>query len=132
MEYLNNTDEKVYTELCNYNQYFSCEELIEFENKIFGSLSNTQRVVKEFSRLKNLLMQNSNLYAKYINEVVDIESKLKIVEFDPAVLNGIALKIVNLQMKLGMDVRLLSTFPKLQKEYEYNIFAKQYRKEKNK
>ena len=124
MKYLNDAEKKRYLDICKYTKNFSNDELVAFENEVFGNLTEYQKVSKEFARLRTLLTQRTDLYAKYIDDVVDIERMLKVVDFDSSVLDEIALRLVNIQLELNAGVRMFSVLPKLQKQYEYTDFKR--------
>ena len=65
MKYLDDAEKKRYLDICKYTKNFTNDELTGFENEVFGNLSEYQKVNKEFARLRTLLTQRTDLYAKY-------------------------------------------------------------------
>lgn len=115
---------KRYNQIKLYTNNFSSKELENYENDIFASVDKKERAKIEYRRLKEKLRNDSDKYAQYLSEILEIEKLIKNLNIDSTIVNDISMKIVSIQIDIEQQVRLLSIIPKLQEELEYLAFLR--------
>lgn len=122
---LNEIEEKKYQFIEKYTNKFTNNELIKYENKIFGQLTNKQKIIIEYQRLKKYLQNNPSIYVNYLETILEIEKLLKLLKFDETLEEKICKKIVTIQIETEQSVRMLGTISKIKEEIEYLKFYKE-------
>jgi len=122
---LNDSEKNRYRYVDKYVNHFSENELIVFENSIFGNLNKKQRIYSEYRRLREVLNKNTDMFAEYLDMIIDMEKKFKIIDFDLTVLDEISLRIVSIQIDINESVRLYSVLSRIKKELDYLSFLRE-------
>ena len=90
-------DELIFKKLSVYTDNFSNEQLMAYEEQIYGEkIQGYYRVKLEYLDLLHKLSKFPEKYAKYIDVLEYISTSLKVVVFDPTVLSEISKEIVRI------------------------------------
>ena len=111
-------EELIFKKLNVYTNNFSNEQLIEYENQIYGkSIQGYERVKLEYlDLLRKLILERPDKYAEYIDALDFITTRLKVAMFDPTVLDEVKKEIVRIQLECDLKVSLYSAIPSLSEE----------------
>lgn len=111
-------EELILKKLDVYTNNFSNEQLIEYENQIYGkSIQGYERVKLEYlDLLYKLMIERPDKYAEYIDVLDFITTRLKVAMFDPTVLDEVKKEIVRIQLESDLKVSLYSAIPSLAEE----------------
>lgn len=110
-------EELIYKKLSVYTNNFSKEQLLAYEDEIYGpAIQGYHRVKLEYLDLLRKLSARPDKYAKYIDALDFISSRLKVAMFDPTVIIEISKEIVRIQLECDLKVSLYSAIPLLAEE----------------
>lgn len=137
--YNNNNDYKVnnylknesiiYNKLEKITKNYPLEKLQNYEDEIFEENTKFKRAYIEYKRLFKFLNDNYQYFIEFRDQLEEIKSLINIAKFDESIIEELNIKIVRLQIKCGMDIRLYGTLPKLLSEINYENFVKSKKKE---
>ena len=121
-------DLKIYYAVKGFTNYLTEQELFQFESTIFCDVTDKQKIVLEYDRLKSELKKYPDKYAAAISSLLEIERMIKVMDFDPTVLRKVSKEIVKQDLLYDIPVRLYNSLPDL--EVECKLTLREKRKER--
>lgn len=124
MDFNDEKDIDIYNKISKIVNNYDKKILTQLENKIFSDkYTEKEKTLIEYKRVMNNYNNNKLKYYEDINDINKINYLLKIVSFDDTVIENINKKILYLQLKNNMDIRLFNTLPKLKDDLDYEKFV---------